>query len=200
MDVGMQIAGQRKAVVTGAASGLGREIARRLAAEGAAVALLDVDATRLAETAGEIGDGALALPTDVRSAAQVRESIDRARATFDGLDTLVACAGVIHVKRVADVTEDDWDRTIDINLKGTFLCAQAAAPALTESGRGRMVFISSDAGRRGSPMLQAYCASKFGIVGLAESLAVELAPAVTVNAVCPVGIPSTGMGQQMLAW
>jgi NAD(P)-dependent dehydrogenase (short-subunit alcohol dehydrogenase family) len=107
---------------------------------------------------------------------------------------------VIHVKPLAEITEEDWDFTLDVNLKGAFLCCQAAASALTASGRGRIVTISSDAGRRAAPHLLAYSASKFGLVALTQALAAELAPAVTVNSVCPVGVPSTGMGQQMLEW
>jgi NAD(P)-dependent dehydrogenase (short-subunit alcohol dehydrogenase family) len=186
--------------VTGGASGLGLEIARRLARAGAAVAVLDVDPDRTEAAAADIGAPAIAAPADVRSAQAVRGAVEHATEAFGGLDTLVVSAGVIHTKALADVTEEDWDRTLDVNLKGAFLACQAAAPALTASGRGRIVLISSDAGRRGSPLLQAYCASKFGIIGLGESLAAELAPAVTVNCVCPIGIPTTGMGRQMLDW
>src|SRR5262249_54146124 len=120
---------------------------------------------------------------------------------FDGLDTLVLSAGVIHIKPVADVAEDDWDLTIDVNLKGAFLAMQAGAQYLAASGRGRVVAIASDAGKRGFPFTQAYCASKFGLIGLIESFAVEMAAsAVTANCVCPVGCYTTGMGQQVLAW
>ena len=109
----------------------------------------------------------------------------------------------IHIKPLADVTERDWDTTLDINLKGAFLTMQAAAPHLVAAGpgRGRIVAISSDAGRRGFSWIAAYTASKFGLVGLVESVAVELAEhGVTVNAVCPVGAPGTGMGRQVLDW
>jgi NAD(P)-dependent dehydrogenase (short-subunit alcohol dehydrogenase family) len=126
--------------------------------------------------------------------------VERATAEVGGLDTVVICAGVIHVKPLAEVTEEDWDHTMDVNIKGAFLVCQAVAPALTASGRGRIVMISSDAGKRGVPWLQAYSASKFGVVALTESLAAELAPAVTVNCVCPVGVPTTGMGQMLVAW
>jgi NAD(P)-dependent dehydrogenase (short-subunit alcohol dehydrogenase family) len=194
----MSLAPGRKALVTGGASGIGLAVARRLASEGASVALLDIEHERVQAAAAELG--ALATPADVRSPGEVRAALDAAAAAFGGLDTLVACAGVIHVKPLADVTEADWDRTLEINLKGAFLCCQAAAPALRASGRGRIVMISSDAGRRGVPLLHAYSASKFGLIGLAESLAAELAPDVTVNCVCPVGVPTTGMGQQLLEW
>jgi meso-butanediol dehydrogenase/(S,S)-butanediol dehydrogenase/diacetyl reductase len=190
----------RKALVTGGASGIGLEVARRLVAEGAGVAVLDLAGERLESAAGEIGDLAIATPADVRSPTEVRAAVDAAVASLGGLDTLVVCAGVIHVKALADVTEADWDRTLDVNLKGAFLCCQAAAPALRASARGRIVMISSDAGRRGVPLLHAYSATKFGMIGLAEALAAELAPEVTVNCVCPVGVPSTGMGRQLIAW
>jgi NAD(P)-dependent dehydrogenase (short-subunit alcohol dehydrogenase family) len=107
---------------------------------------------------------------------------------------------MVHVKRLADVTEEDWDQTLDINLKGAFLCCQAASESLALSGCGRIVMISSDAGRRGVALLSAYSASKFGLIGLAEALAGELAPSVTVNCVCPAGVPTTGMGKQLLRW
>jgi NAD(P)-dependent dehydrogenase (short-subunit alcohol dehydrogenase family) len=196
----MTLAAQRRAAVTGGASGIGLAVARRLVAEGAAVALLDVQRERLEAAAAELGNGTIGIPADVSSPADMRAAIDTSVSTFGGLDTLVVCAGVIHVKEVADVTEEDWDRTLAINLKGAFLSCQAAAPHLSESGRGRIVMISSDAGRRGAPLLHAYRASKAGMIGLTGSLAGELAPAVTVNCVCPVGVPSTGMGKQMLAW
>ena len=190
----------RKALITGGASGFGFRIAERLAEDGASVALLDVDAERLGEAVAKIGPTALALPADVRSPASVADAVTQAEAAFGGLDTVVLSAGVIETKPLAEVTEADWDRTLDINLKGAFVVAQAAAPALRASGRGRIVAISSDAGRRGFAMTHAYCASKFGLIGLIESLAAELAPdAVTANCVCPVGCPTTAMGEQLLA-
>lgn len=194
------IVADRTALVTGCASGIGLETARRLVAHGVQVALMDVDRERVDKVAAELGEAAIATPADVRSSEAVRTAVERAQRELGGLDTLVLCAGVIHVKPLAEVTEDDWDFTLDVNLKGAFLCCQAAAPALTASGRGRIVAISSDAGRRGVPRLHAYSASKFGLVGLMEALAGELAPNVTANSVCPVGVPTTGMGQELLAW
>ncbi len=143
----------------------------------------------------------MALTCDVRSAGQVRAAIQMAAERFGGLDTLIVSAGVIHIKPLADVEEGDWDLTLDVNLKGAFLAIQAAAPHLIESGRGRIVAISSDAGKRGFSSITAYSASKFGLIGLVESVAVELAPyQVTANVVCPVGAPTTGMGRQVLDW
>jgi NAD(P)-dependent dehydrogenase (short-subunit alcohol dehydrogenase family) len=195
----IEVAPDRKALVTGGASGLGFDIARALAANGASVALLDLDRDRTEAAAARIG-GAIATPADVRSRTDLERAVTRATEAFGGLDTLVVAAGVVTVNRLADVTEEEWDRQLDVNLKGAFLACQAAAPALTASGRGRIVMISSDAGRRGEPMVTAYSASKFGMVGMGQSLAGELAPAVTVNCICPVGVPTTGMGRQMLSW
>jgi NAD(P)-dependent dehydrogenase (short-subunit alcohol dehydrogenase family) len=197
----MTVASGRRAVVTGGASGFGLEIARRLRSAGARVALVDRAEDRLAAATAALGGSTVGLAADVRSAGDVRRAVETAAGTFGGLDTLVVSAGVIHIKPLADVSESDWDATLDVNLKGAFLAVQAAAEHLSASGRGRVVAISSDAGRRGFAWIQAYVASKFGLVGLVESLAVELAPArVTVNCVCPVGCPTTAMGQDVLAW
>jgi meso-butanediol dehydrogenase/(S,S)-butanediol dehydrogenase/diacetyl reductase len=194
------IARDRAALVTGGGAGFGFEIARRLVDAGAQVALLDVDGERVDRAAKQLGVGVLPLQADVRTAAEVSDAVERAAVELGRLDTLVVSAGVIHIKPLEDVTEPEWDLTLDVNLKGAFLTAQAAAPYLRESGRGRIVTIASDAGKRGFAWIQAYTASKFGLVGLTESLAVELAPDVTVNCVCPVGCPTTEMGKGVLAW
>lgn len=196
----MQVAPGRKALVTGAASGIGLEVARSLVRAGVDVAMLDVNQELLDEAAAEVGDGARAISVDVRSPGEVRSAVDRARTELGGLDTVVICAGVIHVKPLEEVTEEDWDQTMDVNIKGAFFVCQAAAPALRDSRRGRIVMISSDAGKRGVPWLHAYSASKFGVVAITESIAAELAPEVTVNSICPVGVPTTGMGQLLVAW
>jgi NAD(P)-dependent dehydrogenase (short-subunit alcohol dehydrogenase family) len=197
----MYLASDRKAIVTGGGSGIGLEVARQLASHGASVALIGRDARKLASAAAGIGDKACAIPADVSSAVDARSAVERAIRELGGLDTVVASAATVHFKPLAEITEDDWDRTLDVNLKGVFLVCQAAAPALIASGRGRIVTISSAAGRKGYPGIQAYCASKFGLIGLTESLACELAPTVTANCVCPGGGPiNSDMGQQTLAW
>jgi meso-butanediol dehydrogenase/(S,S)-butanediol dehydrogenase/diacetyl reductase len=192
----------RHALVTGGASGFGLAIARALVAGGARVAVADVNAERLGKLQQAFaGPDALLLHLDVTSRASVRAGIELCERQWGGLDTLVNCAGVIQFARLDDITEQDWDRVVDVNLKGAFLCAQAAAPLLRSGGRGRIVNIGSDASKVGFPMLASYCASKFGLVGLTKALAGELAPYhVTVNCICPVGVSETEMGQEVLKW
>jgi meso-butanediol dehydrogenase/(S,S)-butanediol dehydrogenase/diacetyl reductase len=197
----MQIAPSRKALVTGGAAGFGLEVARRLRAADARVAIVDIDREKVARAAEELGGETVAIEADVRSPESVAGAVGRAVEELGGLDTVVNSAGVIHFKPLAEVTEEDWDLTLDVNLKGVFLVCQAAVPHLRASGRGRIVSLSSDAGKRGFEWIQAYTASKFGVIGLTESMAVELAPdQVTVNCVCPVGCPTTDMGAGIVQW
>ena len=196
----MKVAADRKALVTGGASGFGRAIAQSLRDAGARVAVVDIDAEAVERTAADLGSDALGIQADVRSAEAVRTAVERTAEAFGGLDTLVVSAGVFDMGELESVTEERWDRTLDVNLKGAFLVTQAAMPHLRESGRGRVVMISSDAGRRGFEALAPYTASKFGLNGLMESIAAEVArDNVTVNSLCPVGCPTTGMGQEVLA-
>ena len=193
------VAPGRKALVTGGASGFGLAIAGRLRQAGAAVAIADIDEARLAAAAAELGRGALAVPVDVTDPASCRAGVARVVAAFGGLDTLVTSAGVFTFGDFAAITEQDWDRTIDVNLKGTFLACQAALGPLRESGRGRVVTISSSSGKRGDDFASHYSASKFGVIGLTQSLAVESGRfGMTVNAVCPGTVPGTAMGQSSM--
>ena len=197
----MQLRG-KTGIVTGAARGIGKGIALALAREGVNLALVDLaaprdesvsyelsDASRLEETAREIealGVRALAVTADVTSADDARRAVTQAVGRFGGLDILVNNAGVITYGLVAKMAEAQWDRTLGVNLKGVFLCCQAAIPALVKSGQGRIVNIASVAGKTGHAGLAAYCASKFGVIGFTQALAQELGPAnITVNAVCP---------------
>jgi NAD(P)-dependent dehydrogenase (short-subunit alcohol dehydrogenase family) len=196
----MKIAENRRALVTGGASGFGRAICESLHEAGAQVAVVDIDEASIERTTTELGDRAIGVRADVRSRAEVQDAVDRAVEAFGGLDTLVVSAGVFDAGDLEDITDERWDRILDINLKGAFLAAQAAMPHLRASGRGRVVMISSDAGRRGFSGLAAYTASKFGLNGLMESIAAEVAKDnVTVNTLCPVGCPTTNMGQVVLA-
>jgi meso-butanediol dehydrogenase/(S,S)-butanediol dehydrogenase/diacetyl reductase len=196
-------ASARRALVTGGASGFGLSIAQALIAQGAQVAIGDVQTGRLADAERELASpSALALELDVTSPASVRAAVSACEKHFGGLDTLINSAGVIQFAALAEVSEQDWDRVIDVDLKGVFLCCQAAAPLLCASGRrGRIVNIGSDASKIGCAMITSYCAAKWGVVGLTKALAGELAPfQVTVNCVCPVGVSGTGMGQDVLRW
>lgn len=193
----------RRALITGGASGFGLGTARALLAQGAQVAIADIDGEKLRAAADELySDRVLLLVLDVASPTSVQQAVAACQTHFGGLDTLVNSAGVIHFSSLAETTEADWDRVIDIDLKGVFLCCQAAAPLLRQSGqRGRIVNIGSDVSKIGFPLIASYCAAKAGVVGLSKALAGELAPdGVTVNCVCPVGVPTTGMGQDVLAY
>jgi NAD(P)-dependent dehydrogenase (short-subunit alcohol dehydrogenase family) len=192
----------RRALITGGANGFGLALARALLAEGARVAIGDIDAAQIRRAEAELSSPQLlALQLDVAERASVQAAVAACRRAFGGLDTIVNCAGVIKFASLLETSEADWDKVLDVDLKGVFLVSQAAAPLLIESGRGRIVNIGSDASKVGFPLIHAYCAAKHGLVGLTRSLAGELAPhQVTVNCVCPVGSPTTGMGQYVLAW
>ena len=192
----------RRALITGGASGFGLAIAEALLGRGAVVAIGDIDRDRLQAAERDLNSGnLLAIELDVTSPQSAAAAVAACKARFGGLDTLVNSAGVIAFNPLTEISEAEWDRVIDVDLKGTFLCCQAAAELLCASGRGRIVNIGSDAAKVGFPMLAHYCAAKFGVVGLTKVLAGELAPSqVTVNCVCPVGVSGTGMGQKVLDW
>ncbi|QYB00187.1 SDR family oxidoreductase (plasmid) [Rhodococcus sp. USK10] len=187
----------RRVFVTGGASGMGREIARKLRAEGAQVAIGDLPGPQLASADD---DGLIGVECDVTDVAGVHAAVGQAVEALGGLDTLVLSAGIIHIKPIAEVAEADWDRLMAVNLRGAFFCIQAAAPTLQASSRGVIVAIGSEAGRTGSPLVHAYAASKAGLHSVVQSAAAELAPGVRVNAVAPVSTPGTGMGRDILNW
>lgn len=194
------IAKGRKALITGGASGIGFATAKRLAAAGVAVAIADRNDELLATAAGEIGTNTATAVMDVADRASVHEGVKRIVDALGGLDTLVTCAGIFRFSEATLITEEDWDETVDINLKGTFLVCQAALPAIRASGRGRIVTVASTSGLRGDDCASHYSAAKFGVVGLTQSLAVENGRfGITVNAVCPGAIPGTRMGQSSMA-
>jgi meso-butanediol dehydrogenase/(S,S)-butanediol dehydrogenase/diacetyl reductase len=207
---GRRLAG-RVAVVTGAGRGIGRAIARRLAADGAAVAVADVDVASAESVAGEItgeGGAALGLAVDVTDAEQVGTLVARVVERFGRVDVMVANAGILQVKPLVDLTVEDWERTMAVNVRGVFLCTQAAArqmiaqrgdrptgPAGPPGTRtsGSIVCTASIAAKMGSPYQSHYQASKGAVVSFVRSAAWELAPYdVTVNAVCP-GMVDTSM-------
>lgn len=187
---GGRLAGRRVAV-TGAASGIGRAVARAAAAEGARVAWLDLDGAAVAALARPGVDHAGAV--DVRDPAAVRDAIDAAAAALGGLDGLVNSAGVVALLPVAEMALDDWRRLIEVNLTGTFLVCQAAIPHLRRAGEGAAVVnIASAQALMPVAGAAAYAASKGGVQSFSKALAVELAPAIRVNTVCP-GLIDTPM-------
>ena len=180
----------KAAIVTGGGSGIGRGIAHGLAGAGAHVVVADIDEEAGARVAGELerkGVRGLAVRTDVTQshsvAAMVRETAD----TFGGIDILVNNAGIAPSHALIDFPEAEWDRTVAINLKGYFLCAQAVVRVMIDQGRGGSIInISSKSGLRGSPDNSAYTATKFGVIGLAQTWARELAGhQIRVNSVLP---------------
>ncbi len=174
----------RVALVTGASSGIGAATARRLAAAGAAVALLARRREPLESLAGELGDeAALPLATDVADSGQVDAAVAATVERFGRLDAVINCAGVSVPATLADTSDDVWSAQIDANLSGSFFVARAAAAHMGEGAS--IVNVGSELSQIGMEMFVAYCASKAGVIGLTKALAVELAPAIRVNAVCP---------------
>ena len=196
------LAGKR-ALVTGAASGIGRAAAVRFAVENARVALLDVDEDALAAAVGACGSDALALPADVSDEAAVSAAFGEAVTRWGGLDVVVADAATQLVGRddvVERVELDVWQRTLDVNLTGAFLTAKHGVRALLAAGGGALVCVGSPAGQYGIARgLTAYSASKAGVVGLVRVLAADYAAAgIRVNAVFP-GITETPMNAAAMA-
>ena len=183
------------AIVTGAARGIGRAIAVRLANHGHDIAMVDLLEPALAETAGLVeaaGRKALPYRVDVSDYAAVRTTVEDVAMRLGRIDVLVNNAAMLQPHRLAEITEADWDRGMAVNLKSVFSFAQAVAPRMRATGGGRIVNISSVAANTGgSPQAAsrfAYAAAKAGVLGLTRSLARELAPDILVNAVCPGSI------------
>jgi NAD(P)-dependent dehydrogenase (short-subunit alcohol dehydrogenase family) len=173
------------AVVSGAASGIGRAVSGRLAEEGARVACLDIDESGAVATAARIGNDSFAICTDVADEDQVRTAVARIVNAAGRIDVLVNCAGVAGPQQPAAGTPvEGWDRTHAVNLRGTFLLAKHALPHLRRRG-GAMVNVASALAFVGWPGECAYGPSKAGVVQLTKGLAVDYAPTVRVNCVCP---------------
>lgn len=197
---------QRVALVTGAARGIGRACAARLARDGYRVIMADIDGEQVAMSAEEIGaetggsDAVVGVPCDVADGAQVRATVERCVQQWGGIDVCVANAAVVHAADFLDVDEDDFDRVLGINLRGTFLTAQAAARAMVAGGRrGSIVNMSSINAQVALPNQVPYCVAKGGIQQLTRVMALSLAPhGIRANAVGPGSI-GTEMLQSVLA-
>jgi meso-butanediol dehydrogenase/(S,S)-butanediol dehydrogenase/diacetyl reductase len=186
----------RVVVVTGAGRGLGLGIAQRFAGEGASVVLLDRDpaVVELAtELSGSTGSSLLGLACDVTDEAQVADCFTSIGERFGRIDVLVNNAGTITISTFEELTLEAWNAVLTVNTTGAFLCAKAALPLLRRSAAGRILNAASGQARQGFIYTPHYAASKFGVVGLTQSLAKELAKEqITVNAYCP-GIVGTDM-------
>jgi NAD(P)-dependent dehydrogenase (short-subunit alcohol dehydrogenase family) len=176
------------ALVSGAGGGIGRATAQRLADEGAAVMCVDLDVDAAESTAEQLGDDVAAARCDVADVDSCEHVVGLAAERFGRLDVLVNVAGVGAFGHTGELAPEVWQRTIAINLTGTFFLSQQALPRLLET-KGNIVNMASAAGLRATPYNAAYCASKGGVVMLTKSMAVEFAKAgVRVNAVCPSSV------------
>jgi NAD(P)-dependent dehydrogenase (short-subunit alcohol dehydrogenase family) len=189
------------AMVTGGASGMGRDTALAFAREGARVAVLDVRPDRAQQTVdlilAENGEAA-AFPADVRDEGDVDRAIAAALERFGGIDILLNNAGTTRPGNVATVSPEDWDFVINVNLRGTYLVSRAVVPQMVERGSGAIINIGSVSGMRGDRNAAAYNAAKAGVINLTRSMALDFGPkGVRTNCICP-GAIGTPVIQRML--
>lgn len=189
------------AIVTGSGRGIGRATAIELAKEGAKVVVSDIDLKECRNVCNEIkkiGSDAIAVRCDVSQKRDVETMIKKSIQTFQRIDILVNNAGVFLMKPFVQMTEKDWNFVLDINLKGVFLCTNAVVKQMVKQKSGKIISITSIAGKVGFMNTSAYCASKAGIINLTRELAMELSPYnINVNAIAP-GVIATKMTEDML--
>ena len=186
------------AIVTGAASGIGQAIAEGFVGEGATVAIADLNLDAAAKTAEKIGPSATALKVDVGDMDSAKAMIKQVEADLGPVDILVNNAGVSYITPFHECSEELWDKTIRINLKGAFNCCRAVINDMLDRKNGVILNMSSQSGKAGNSQYTAYCASKFAIIGLTQSLAIEYAGCgIRINALCP-GIVFTPLWDEMI--
>lgn len=186
------------AVVTGGVSGIGFAVCQRLVAEGARLAIWDVNAAALAEASGRLGTQVHTEALDLTDAAAVQAAADATAKALGKIDILVASAGITGPnKPVAEYPVEEWKRVMDVNVNGVFYCDRAVVPHMMAGGYGRIVNIASIAGKEGMPNIAPYSAAKAGVIGYTKAVAKELArTGITINAVAPV-ITETELFREM---
>lgn len=189
---------KKVAVVTGGASGIGEAIAKMLSEKGASVAILDLSELDPKSLLDTFGDQAISLTVDVTNPDSVTKAFDQVVKNFSSIDILVHSAGVVALDPAEKVNENDWSKQIDVNLSGTFFVNQACGKIMLEQGHGKIINMASQAGSIALDQHAAYCASKWGVIGLSKVLASEWAPrGVTVNTISPT-VVMTELGKK--AW
>jgi 2-hydroxycyclohexanecarboxyl-CoA dehydrogenase len=191
------------ALVTGAATGIGAAISRRLARDGMAVGVLDLltdEANKVAEQIRSEGGQALALQADITKRDQVKAAVAKLREAFGGITVLVNNAGITGSVPFEELTDAQWDRVFEVNTKGTFIVTQVVLPDMKAAGWGRIVNISSSSAQSGSPRMVHYAASKGAIIAMTKSLARELGPlGITCNNIPPRFVMNTVMSEKHFA-
>jgi NAD(P)-dependent dehydrogenase (short-subunit alcohol dehydrogenase family) len=179
----------KRALITGAASGIGRAAAQLFAKEGASVAIADLDSNKGQEAAREIrqrGGHSLFVTCDVARADDCRRAVEQTVDTFGGLDILFNNAGIISRRSVLDLEEADWDRVMEVNVKSVYSMSRSAIPTMRAAGGGSIINMSSGWGLVGGPNAAVYCASKGAIVLLTKAMAIDYGPyRIRVNCLCP---------------
>jgi 3-oxoacyl-[acyl-carrier protein] reductase len=186
----MKLKGQT-AIVTGGGKGIGRAICLLLAREGVDVVIVARTEKEIRETARLVekqGGRALAVKTDIRKEEEVIDMVSKAMNAFERIDILVNNAGVAYSNYLVETTTEEYDEIMDTNVKGMFFCTKHALPHLLKRGEGRIVNMSSGAGKHGIPKLSIYCASKFAVIGFTESVAYETGGGLQIYAVCPASV------------
>lgn len=200
----MKMLEHKTAVITGGGSGIGAAIAKLFAEHGASIAVLDRNiqsGEKVTDDVRQIGTSAYFEHVDVAQSDSVREAIDSAAENLGGIDILVTAAGILAEKPMRDMTEEDFDQTVDIDLKGVFLACKWALPHLETSSNGRIINVASQLGIKGGTGLVHYVAAKAGVIGMTKAMALELAPQnILVNAIAPGPIETPLLGGVTDEW